>query len=57
MKGTLIFVAVSYLFYESLLPAVLFFPVWGVYMKEWAEEMAGKKEMELVLPHILVFIH
>lgn len=46
MKGTLIFVAVSYLFYESLLPAVLFFPFWGVYMKEWAEEMAGKKEME-----------
>ena len=46
MKGTLIFVAVSYLFYESLLPAVLFFPLWGVYMKEWAEEMAGKKEME-----------
>lgn len=46
MKGTLIFVAVSYLFYESLLPAVLFFPLWGVYMKEWAEEMAGKKEIE-----------
>ncbi len=47
--GTAFFGLILYLFYESLFPAPILFPVWILYMKEWAEDMAGKKEMEFRL--------
>jgi tight adherence protein B len=34
------------LFYESILPAILLFPLWFLYMKEWMEEKAIGKEQE-----------
>ena len=35
-----------YLFYGSALPALFLIPLWGVYMKQWAEDMTSKKEAE-----------
>ena len=45
-KSTVIFGLILYLFYESFLPGIILFPVWGFYMKEWLEEMTDKKEEE-----------
>ena len=42
----MIFGLYLYLFYESVLPAVILFPLWFFYMKEWLEDMARKKELE-----------
>ena len=33
-----------YVFYESILPAPLFIPVWIVYLKNWLEDISKKKE-------------
>lgn len=35
-----------YVFYESFLPAPFFLPVWGIYMKNWLEDISRKKEQE-----------
>ena len=40
------FLLILYLFYESILPAILLFPLWFLYMKEWMEEKAIGKEQE-----------
>ena len=46
LKTTVIFGLYLYLFYESVLPAVILFPLWIFYMKEWLEDTARKKELE-----------
>lgn len=46
IKGILLYGAVIYLFYGSALPALFLIPLWGVYMKQWAEDMTSKKEAE-----------
>lgn len=48
LKGTILFTAVLYLFYESVIPALFLFPAWLVYMKGWAEDMAKAKEAEFI---------
>ena len=35
-----------YVFYESILPAPLFIPVWIVYLKNWLEDISKKKEQQ-----------
>lgn len=40
IKCTVRFLLILYLFYESILPAILLFPLWFLYMKEWMEEKA-----------------
>lgn len=46
IKCTVRFLLILYLFYESILPAILLFPLWFLYMKEWMEEKAIGKEQE-----------
>lgn len=46
VKSTVRFVLILYLFYESLFPVIFLFPLWFLYMKEWMEEKAVKKEQE-----------
>lgn len=46
LKTTAVYIAVLYLFYESVLPGVFLFPVWILYGRDWLEDMAGKKEEE-----------
>ena len=35
-----------YIFYETFWPAIVLLPVWFLYMKDWLEDMSGKKEQE-----------
>lgn len=42
----LILAAVLYLFYESFLPVVFLIPISWIYVKEWLEDTAKKKEEE-----------
>ena len=44
IKCTVRFLLILYLFYESILPAILLFPLWFLYMKEWMEEKAIGKD-------------
>ena len=46
IKCTVRFLLILYLFYESILPAIVLFPLWFLYMKEWMEEKAIGKEQE-----------
>lgn len=46
IKCTVRFLLILYLFYESILPAIILFPLWFLYMKEWMEEKAIGKEQE-----------
>ena len=45
-KWILLLGAVLYLFYESLLPAPVLIPLSWIYLKEWLEDAAKKKEDE-----------
>jgi hypothetical protein len=40
IKCTVRFLLILYLFYESILPAILLFPLWFLYMKEWMEDQS-----------------
>lgn len=46
VRGTGIFLLILYVFYESIVPGLFLFPVWILYMRDWVEDMAGKKEQE-----------
>ncbi|HJC79935.1 MAG: type II secretion system F family protein [Lachnospiraceae bacterium] len=37
----------SYVFYDSLIPAPLLLPVWMIYMRDWHDDISRKKEQEL----------
>lgn len=45
-KATGMTVLMLYVFYESVLPAPFFLPVWILYMKNWLEDMSKKKQQE-----------
>ena len=45
IKCTVRFLLILYLFYESILPAIVLFPLWFLYMKEWMEEKAIGKDI------------
>ena len=36
-----------YVFYDSFIPAPLLLPVWLIYMKDWMDDLSGKKKQEL----------
>ena len=46
IKTTAVFLLILYVFYESFVPGVVLFPIWILYMKEWLEDMAKRKEMD-----------
>ncbi len=46
VRWILILGAVLYLFYESLVPAVFLIPLSWIYVREWLEDTAKKKEEE-----------
>lgn len=46
IKSTVQVALILYLFYESFLPILFLFPLWFLYMKEWMEEKAARKEQE-----------
>lgn len=45
-RTTAVFLLILYVFYETLLPAPLIFPVWILFMKDWITDRSKKKEME-----------
>ena len=49
IKTTAVFLIILYVFYESLLPGLILFPVWILYMKEWLDDRIRKKEMEFIV--------
>ena len=46
IRTSFIFGMILFLFYESFLPAFFLFPVWIIYMKDWAEDKAMQKEQQ-----------
>ena len=46
VRWILILGAVLYLFYESLVPAAFLIPLYWIYVREWLEDTAKKKEEE-----------
>ncbi len=46
IKTTAVFLLILYVFYESFVPGVILFPIWILYMKEWMEDRAKRKEMD-----------
>lgn len=47
MKATAATAVMSYVFYDSLIPAPLLLPVWMIYMRDWHDDISRKKEQEL----------
>lgn len=45
-KTLIIFGLILYLFYESFLPAPFLIPAWILYIRDWAEDKARKKEQQ-----------
>lgn len=45
-KTTGIFLLMLYIFYESLLPGAVLFPIWFLYFREWLKDLSRKKEQE-----------
>lgn len=45
-KALLIYCTVLYLFYESVVPGIVLFPFFVLYIREWLEDTAMKKEQE-----------
>ena len=48
LKGTLIILTITYLFYENLLYAIIFMPYVHIYMKNSAKEIQRKRKQELL---------
>ena len=46
LRTTFIYAMLVYIFYETFWPAIVLLPVWFLYMKDWLEDMSGKKEQE-----------
>lgn len=46
LRTTVVTGLMMYVFYESLLPAPFFIPIWILFFKSWLEDMSGKKEQE-----------
>lgn len=47
LKATAATAVMSYVFYDSLIPAPLLLPVWMIYMRDWHDDISRKKEQEL----------
>ena len=47
LKATAATAVMSYVFYDSLIPAPLLLPVWMIYMRDWHDGISRKKEQEL----------
>lgn len=47
LKATAATAVMSYVFYDSLIPAPLLLPVWMIYMRDWHDDISKKKEQEL----------
>ena len=47
LKATVATAVMSYVFYDSLIPAPLLLPVWMIYMRDWHDDISRKKEQEL----------
>ena len=47
LKATATTAVMSYVFYDSLIPAPLLLPVWMIYMRDWHDDISRKKEQEL----------
>ena len=47
LKATAATAVMSYVFYDSLIPAPLLLPVWMIYMRDWHDDIPRKKEQEL----------
>lgn len=47
LKATAATAVMSYVFYDSLIPAPLLLPVWMIYMRDWHDDISRKKEQKL----------
>ena len=47
LKATAATAVMSYVIYDSLIPAPLLLPVWMIYMRDWHDDISRKKEQEL----------
>lgn len=47
LKATAATAVMSYVFYDSLIPAPLLLPAWMIYMRDWHDDISRKKEQEL----------
>ena len=47
LKATAATAVMSYVFYDSLIPAPLLLPVWMIYMRDWHDDISRQKEQDL----------